>query len=141
MATGNLTLPYLTALVARYQQLQQQLATLSTLDIPHLVDVLFPDGNADADAARQAALLIAPNVQTPDELLKELRTEITQPELPGTQGQSIRIMSLHKSKGLTASLVVIAGCVAGILPSLIPPQHLRNRSARGKNKGDYSTWA
>ena len=35
-----------------------------------------------------------------------------------TQGQSIRIMSLHKSKGLTARLVVIAGCVSGILPSI-----------------------
>jgi DNA helicase-2/ATP-dependent DNA helicase PcrA len=41
-----------------------------------------------------------------------------QPELPGTQGPSVRIMSLHKSEGLTARLVVIAGCVSGILPSI-----------------------
>jgi superfamily I DNA/RNA helicase len=27
-------------------------------------------------------------------------------------------MSLHKSKGLTASLVVVAGCVQGALPSI-----------------------
>jgi len=27
-------------------------------------------------------------------------------------------MSLHKSKGLTARLVVIAGCVSGIIPSI-----------------------
>lgn len=27
-------------------------------------------------------------------------------------------MSLHKSKGLTARVVIIAGCVAGILPSI-----------------------
>jgi superfamily I DNA/RNA helicase len=27
-------------------------------------------------------------------------------------------MSLHKSKGLTARLVIIAGCVSGILPSI-----------------------
>ena len=27
-------------------------------------------------------------------------------------------MSLHKSKGLTARLVVIAGCVSGILPTI-----------------------
>jgi hypothetical protein len=73
---------------------------------------LFPDGNADAAAVCQAALLIVPNVQTQQELLGELRTDIIQPELPGTQGPSIRIMSLHKSKGLTARLVVIAACVA-----------------------------
>jgi superfamily I DNA/RNA helicase len=88
------------------------------MGIPQLVDALFPDGNPDAATVRQAALLIAPNIQTPHELLGELRTDITQPELPGKQGQSIRIMSLHKSKGLTARLVVIAGCVSGILPSI-----------------------
>jgi hypothetical protein len=88
------------------------------MGVPQLIDTLFPDGNPDAAAVRQAALLIAPSVQTPHELLNELRTDITQPELPGKQGQSIRIMSLHKSKGLTARLVVIAGCVSGILPSI-----------------------
>jgi DNA helicase II / ATP-dependent DNA helicase PcrA len=46
----------------------------------------------------------------------KLRVVITQPELPGSQGNAVRIMSLYKSKGLTARLVVIAGCVAGILP-------------------------
>jgi superfamily I DNA/RNA helicase len=47
-----------------------------------------------------------------------LRSVITQPELPGSQGNSVRIMSLYKSKGLTARLVIIAGCVAGILPTI-----------------------
>ncbi len=31
---------------------------------------------------------------------------------------AVRIMSLHKSKGLNARLVVIAGCVSGILPTI-----------------------
>ena len=118
LAAGSLNLPYTAALVARYQRLHQRLTVLIPLDILQLIDMLFPDGNPDAAAVRQAALLIAPSVQTPRELLDELRTDITQPELPGTQGQSIRIMSLHKSKGLTARLVVIAGCVSGILPSI-----------------------
>src|SRR5262249_13906066 len=118
MVAGNLQLPYTAALVARYQQLQQRLAALMPLDIPDLVDALFPNGNPETGAVRQAALVIVPNVQTQREPLDELRTDITQPELPGTQGPSVRIMSLHKSKGLTARLVVIAGCVAGILPSV-----------------------
>jgi superfamily I DNA/RNA helicase len=89
-----------------------------SLDIPQLVDALFPDSNLDVAAVRQAALLVSPNVQSFSELLAELRTDIIQPELPGTQGPSVRIMSLHKSKGLTARLVIIAGCVSGILPSI-----------------------
>ena len=116
LAAGTLTLPHTATLVTRFQQLQQRLAALMPLGIPELIDALFPNGNAGALAVRQAALLIVPNVQTPRELLNELRTDITQPELPGTQGPAIRIMSLHKSKGLTARLVVIAGCVQGILP-------------------------
>jgi len=60
-----------------------------------------------------------PPVGAPNrELLDELRTDITQPEQPGTQGPAIRIMIQHKSKGLTARLLVIAACVAGILPSI-----------------------
>jgi hypothetical protein len=98
--------------------LENRLAALSALTIPQLVDELFPAGNGDVATVREAALLIAPTVQTPGELLNELRTDIVQPELPGTLGTSIRIMSLHKSKGLTANLVVIAGCVEGILPTI-----------------------
>ncbi|MCH7527265.1 MAG: hypothetical protein IID39_07500 [Planctomycetes bacterium] len=46
-----------------------------------------------------------------------LRTNITQPELP-TTATYVRIMSLHKSKGLTARVVVVVGCVAGALPTI-----------------------
>jgi superfamily I DNA/RNA helicase len=139
LAAGTLSLAHTAVLAARYQLLQQRLPALATLSIPQLVDVLFPDGNADTAAVRQAALLIAPNVQTPRDLLDELRTDITQPELPGTQGQSIRIMSLHKSKGLTARLVVIAGCVAGILPSIdfTAPIDERNRQRQEQRRLFY----
>ncbi len=118
LVAGNLQLPRTQTLVARHRELEQLLAGLMPLDIHQLVDALFPDGNADVATVRQAALLIVPNVQNERELLNELRTAIVQPELPGTQGPAVRIMSLHKSKGLTARLVVIAGCVAGILPSI-----------------------
>lgn len=118
LAAGTLNLSYTGDLVLRYNQLTTRLATITTLDIHQLIDALFPGGVQELASLRQAALLIAPNIGTPRDLLNELRTDITQPELPGTQGQSIRIMSLHKSKGLTARLVVIAGCVSGILPTI-----------------------
>jgi DNA helicase-2/ATP-dependent DNA helicase PcrA len=79
-------------------------------------------------------------VQTQQEFLDELRTDITQPELPGTQGPSVRIMSLHKSKGLTARLVVIAGCVAGILPSIDSTAPLRNKRGNGRSNGGFCRW-
>jgi DNA helicase-2/ATP-dependent DNA helicase PcrA len=91
---------------------------LAALDIPALIDALFPEGNPETESIRQTALVVAPTVATTKEFLEELRAVITQPELPGSQGTSVRIMSLYKSKGLTARLVIIAGCVGGILPTV-----------------------
>jgi DNA helicase-2/ATP-dependent DNA helicase PcrA len=116
IAAGTLNIPHTGSLVARFGELNQRLTALMTLDIAALIDTLFPDGNEDTASIRQTALLVAPNVTTTKEFLDELRAVITQPELPGSQGAAVRIMSLHKSKGLTARLVIIAGCVAGILP-------------------------
>jgi superfamily I DNA/RNA helicase len=44
-----------------------------------------------------------------------LRTQIGVPEVP-LDAPFIRLMSLHKSKGLTVKLVVIAGLVEGLVP-------------------------
>jgi superfamily I DNA/RNA helicase len=55
LAAGQLHLPHTTSLSARYGQIQTQLAALMPLDIPALVDALFPDGNADVAQVRQAA--------------------------------------------------------------------------------------
>lgn len=41
--------------------------------------------------------------------------ENTQPDIPPTV-EEVRMISLHKSKGLSSSYVFIAHCVEGILP-------------------------
>jgi superfamily I DNA/RNA helicase len=40
---------------------------------------------------------------------------VTQPQMP-EEGESARIMSLQKSKGLTSRVVIAASCVEGIIP-------------------------
>jgi len=118
VVNGALKLPHTQTLAARFNELQNRLAAIMVLDVPTLIDTLFPAGNEEVASIRQIALLVAPNVVNTKELLEELRIAITQPELPGSQGNAVRIMSLHKSKGLTARLVIIAGCVTGIIPSI-----------------------
>jgi DNA helicase-2/ATP-dependent DNA helicase PcrA len=127
LAARTLKLPHTGSLVARFNDLNTRLTPLMAQNVPTLIDTLFPDGNPDSASIRQAALQLAPNVNTSQELLDELRTAITQPELPGSQGASVRIMSLYKSKGLTARLVVIAGCVAGILPYIDTDESLADQ--------------
>ena len=118
IVAGALKLRFTASIIERFKILNQRLTALMTLDIPELIDTLFPDDDGNVAAIRQIALLVAPNVTNTREFLDELRVSITQPELPGSQGNAVRIMSLHKSKGLTARLVIIAGCVSGIIPSI-----------------------
>jgi superfamily I DNA/RNA helicase len=47
--------------------------------------------------------------------LTELTSAIAKPEIPELI-EDVRIMSLHKSKGLSAPVTIIAGCVEGLLP-------------------------
>jgi hypothetical protein len=65
---------------------------------PLTAGALFPDGNPETASIRQTALVVAPTVGTIKEFLEELRAVITQPELLGSQGNSVRIMRLYKSK-------------------------------------------
>ena len=56
-------------------------------------------------------------VSSPRELLDALITGITQVDVPPSP-EYVRIMSLHKSKGLTSPVVYVVGMVDGIVPTL-----------------------
>jgi hypothetical protein len=74
-----------------------------------------PDGRlADLRSMAVRACDVAPPL-TPTELRSRLVDEITQPEIP-TEIDCVRVMSLHKSKGLTAKLTIITGFAAGMIP-------------------------
>ena len=82
-----------------------------------VVDALFPVGQADTRELRDTAvgLIVGDPTIDAQSLLSELITAITQPGVPANI-QEVRIMSLHKSKGLSSPVTIIAGCVNGLLP-------------------------
>lgn len=124
IATGALKLSHPKSLLERRQSLITLLQNAQALSIPDLVDFLFPSTSPDCAAARDLAQQAVPLCAAPGELLDELRTLITQPEIPQYSDPVVRVMSLHKSKGLTARCVLIAGAIAGVMPSLrdgLPP--------------------
>ena len=104
-------------IVERFKSLQQREAELEDLSGHQLANALFP-GDEDWTEALQPIVKQAfpPNVGfTREELLDEIRTGVTQMETP-TDVDFVRVMSLHKSKGLTARLVVVMGCNEGMIP-------------------------
>ena len=89
-------------------------------DLEAIIDRLLPDGDgplARLRASAPRALDVIGHQATIAELSDEVRRQIALPDVPLT-APFVRLMSLHKSKGLTARTVVIAGMVEGLIPRI-----------------------
>jgi DNA helicase-2/ATP-dependent DNA helicase PcrA len=117
LASGDLTIPHTGPLVERFEELQRRLGELAPLRGQALVDALFPAGETWSDPVRSLSARMEGDDFNPPDLREHLRISITQPELP-TDVDYVRVMSLHKSKGLTADLVAVVGCIDGLIPTL-----------------------
>lgn len=111
-------------LVVRFDSLREQLASLEGLDGVEFVRRWIPESESDTEEEdplhelRRIALGVLPGEgDQPDTttLRENVREAISQPDAP-IESDSVRIMSLHKSKGLGAKLVIICGCVEGLVP-------------------------
>lgn len=115
---GVINLPYTSGIVASFRDIVRELDELEALpDLSSVIDLLFPDGHAETRDVRELALSALEEINGNDRemLIRELSTAISQPDIP-TEIEDVRIMSLHKSKGLSAPVTIIAGCVQGLLP-------------------------
>jgi len=117
LASDDLTIPHTGPLVERFRDLQRRLGELAPLRGQALVDSLFPGDRDWTSFIRSLASTIEGDQFDALELRETLRIGITQPELP-TDVDYVRVMSLHKSKGLTADLVAVLGCIEGLIPTL-----------------------
>lgn len=112
---GEFQLAHTGSLVERYRLLLEELKRIDGLKGPQLTDAVFVPGQDWAEPLRTALKELTGNA-SPSRVHSTLASAISQPELP-TDVDYVRIMSLHKSKGLTADVVVIAGCVEGLIPT------------------------
>lgn len=120
---GQLRLKNIGHLVDEFEKIKTVIQELENLEnLTAVIDVLFPadtDGLRDVRATALATLeLVGEGGRT--KFLAELSTAISTPEIP-SEIQDVRIMSLHKSKGLSAPITIIAGCVEGLLPKQPDP--------------------
>lgn len=115
VAGGELDLAGIDALTARYQELQSELDRIGQLDVDSLFEDLFPTGVGWAEPIRELLASRMDEAEDAEDLRDLLITELTQPEMPA-EGDYVRIMSLHKSKGLTSKVTIIVGCVQGLAP-------------------------
>lgn len=115
ICNGQLELNGVDYLITRYRELQNQLTSFNSLNCVELVNTLFPENTDWAPVLREVALNVVTEDTETKKLLEILKETITQPEMP-EKGDFVRIMSLHKSKGLTCKVSIIAGCIQGLIP-------------------------
>jgi len=117
LVAGTLHLPYTKDLLPGYEELVRRETATAGLVGASLMDTLFPPDADWADPFRAVVEGTDISTFTPADLRPVLEVAITRPELP-TDVDYVRVMSLHKSKGLTADLVVVVGCIEGLIPTV-----------------------
>jgi DNA helicase II / ATP-dependent DNA helicase PcrA len=118
LAVGTIVISHTNPLVARFQVIREEMRILEALpDLRSVVDRLLPDGDVSVRDVRALALGILEGIDDDDRetFLSELVGAIAKPEVP-SEIHDVRVMSLHKSKGLSAPGTIIAGCIEGLLP-------------------------
>lgn len=121
LEAGRIRIPYASTLVMRFTELKNEIGELEELaeenDLTPVIDHLFPDGDALVRDIRALALETLTTIDGDDraQFLRELTSAITKPEIP-SEVEDVRVMSLHKSKGLNTPITIIAGCIEGLLP-------------------------
>jgi superfamily I DNA/RNA helicase len=124
LEAGDIRIAHTNHLIARFRRIRAELDELrgpdGDDDISNLVRRWLPNSIQGLDDFRSLVLDLAPAATTPAELLTALNDAIATPEIPPDVTQ-VRIMSLHKSKGLSSPVVVIAGCIEGLLPAAPDP--------------------
>ena len=118
LSAGALQIPYTANIVDAFDEVVAELDALEALpDLTAVIDHLLPAADNSVRDLRDLAVQTLQQVGTNDreDWLFALMQAISQPEIP-SEIHDVRIMSLHKSKGLSAPVTIIAGCVEGLLP-------------------------
>lgn len=122
-ANGEITIKGISQLLARHNELQAKLAPLMGAELPDVIEQVIPAGAAGCEVLRDAAEQLVMECDTIQKFVGTLRTLVTQPEVP-QDTEFVRVMSLHKAKGLTSKVAIIAGTAQGLIPFRDPDETL-----------------
>lgn len=121
LAAGTLSIPHTGPLVERFKEIKVEIAALegATSDLDQFIAAWLPAKGETALLA-ETVVRCRGELETPQALYDALYEAVTRPEIP-LEVSEVRIMSLHKSKGLSSPYVFIVGCVEGLLPAQPTP--------------------
>lgn len=112
---GTFKLAHTKDITARYSKLLKHESELSDKSGDDLFKAIFDIDSESRESIRAILPSVMDDSYNPMKMNKEVRQAISSPELP-QKAEYVRLMSLHKSKGLTAKVVIVLGCAEGIIP-------------------------
>jgi superfamily I DNA/RNA helicase len=114
---GGRRIPYAGRLAKRYRELRDEMNRLSVLHGTEFIDAWLPPDVESLESLRDMVVnQIGPDASR-EQMLQDLKTLLTQPEVP-TRASYVRIMTMHKAKGLGAHTVIVVGLVDGLIPNV-----------------------
>jgi DNA helicase II / ATP-dependent DNA helicase PcrA len=117
LTAGAVQIAYTTNVVARFRDIQAELATLSgEKNIREFIPLWLGGPIMEDDQFHALISELVSEIESPGQLLDALLEAVSRPDIPPDVAE-VRIMSLHKSKGLNSPVVILAGCVEGLLPT------------------------
>lgn len=114
---NQLSLPYTNKIIERARILRTKLNHLENLYGWDLINNLFPKESSWSKPFRELFEERLGDDTSISNIVNLIKEQATQPELP-TKTDFVRIMSLQKSKGLSADHVIITNCIQGLIPTL-----------------------
>jgi len=121
LSEGTIAIANITTILQRFAEIQAELQMLNeAASLDDFTTLWLPPDEHTALLA-QTVVEHSEGIETVEQLFDSLQQEFTQPEIP-LEVAEVRLMSFHKSKGLSSPIVYIAGCVEGLIPSRPDPQ-------------------
>jgi DNA helicase-2/ATP-dependent DNA helicase PcrA len=105
------------AFVKRFTAAVTAIDAINADDLSAVVDQLFPADVEGVEALRAIAVEVLPEADDIGGLCELIVTRVSQQDVPESP-DFVRIMSFHKSKGLTSAVVYLVGMVDGIIPTI-----------------------
>ncbi len=118
MADGKISISYTRRVIEQFQEQRRLIAMLDGKTVTEIIAELFPKNQEWAYPFLELLDELTDENSITD-IQNEIRSNVINPEMP-LDVDYVRIMSIHKSKGLTSEISIVCGVIEGLIPRLDP---------------------
>lgn len=115
LSSGKLRINNTNQIFKRYKLLQEKIASYREMSNSEILEDIFPANEGWSEQIREIVGDWNHDTIGLRDCHNRISNWVTQPEMPPDM-ESVRIMSLHKSKGLSSKVVIITSCIEGLIP-------------------------